>query len=121
MNNQRADSGDIEGRKKHAAHRSVAEVFGLDPKALPSVAAIENVLAARRADGEAPRVGTGNGEPLPAKVVESSLRKFKAAIGVPADRDVTADQIARVVTGQIDVASYLKQINATTPPVASST
>ena len=118
MNNQRADGGDIEGRKKHTAHRPVAEVFGLDPKALPSVAAIEHVLAGRRADGEAPRVGTGNGEPLPAKVVQSSLRKFKAAIGVPADRDVTADQIARVATGQIDVAGYLKQINATTPPVA---
>ncbi len=37
---------------------------------------------------------------------------------MPADRDVTADQIARVATGQIDVAGYLKQINATTPPVA---
>jgi TrwC relaxase/AAA domain len=118
MNNQRADGGAIEGRKKHAAHRPVAEVFGLDPRALPSVTAIEHVLAGRRADGAVPRVGTGNGEPLPAKVVESSLRKFKAAIGVPADRDVTVDQIARVATGQIDVASYLKQINATTPPVA---
>ena len=118
MNNQRADGGAIEGRKKHAAHRSVAEVFGLEPKALPSVTAIENVLAGRRADGVVPRVATGNGEPLAAKVVESSLRKFKAAIGVPADRDATADQIARVATGQIDVAGYLKQINATTPPVA---
>ena len=118
MNNQRADGGAIEGRKKHTAHRPVVEVFGLDPKALPSVTAIENVLAGRRADGEALRVGTGNGEPLRAKVVESSLRKFKAAIGVPANRDVTADQIVRVATGQIDVDGYLKQINATTPPVA---
>ena len=118
MNNQRADSGAIEGRKKHSAHRPVAEVFGLDPRALPSVEAIENVLAGRRADGEAPRVGSGNGEPLSAKVIESSLRKFKAAIGVPADAEVTADQVARVATGQIDVAGYLKQINATTPPVA---
>ena len=118
MNNQRADGGDIEGRKKHTAHRPVAEVFGLDPRALPPIAAIANILAGRRADGEAPRAGTGNGEPLPAKVVESSLRKFKAAIGVPADRDVTVDQIARVATGQIDVVGYLKQINATTPPVA---
>jgi hypothetical protein len=118
MNNQRADGGAIEGRKKHAAHRPVAEVFGLDPKALPSVAAIEHVLAGRRADGEAPRAETGNGEPLAAKMVQSSLRKFKAAIGVPAGQEVTADQIARVATGQIDVAGYLKQINATTPPVA---
>jgi hypothetical protein len=118
MNNRRADGGDIEGRKKHAAHRPVADVFGLDPRALPSVEAIENVLAGRRADGEAPRVGTANGEPLPAKVVQSSLRTFKAAIGVPTDRDVTPDQIARVATGQIDVPGYLKLINATTPPVA---
>ncbi len=77
MNNQRADGGDIEGRKKHTAHRPVAEVFGLDTKALPSVAAIEHVLAGRRADGEAPRLGTGNGEPLAAKVVQSSLRKIQ--------------------------------------------
>ena len=118
MNNQRADGGAIEGRKKHTAHRPVAEVFGLDPRALPSVEAIENVLACRRADGEAPRVGSGNREPLSTKVIESSLRKFKAAIGVPADGEVTADQVARVTTGQIDVAGYLKQINATTPPVA---
>jgi hypothetical protein len=118
MNNQRADGGDIEGRKKHSAHRAVAAVFGLDPKTLLSVAMIENVLAGKRADGEAPRAGTGNGEPLSAKVVESSLRKFKAAIGVPADREATADEIARVAVGRIDVAGYRKQINATTPPVA---
>jgi hypothetical protein len=72
MNNRRADGGDIEGRKKHSAHRAVAEVFGLDPKTVPSVEAIENVLAGKRADGKAPRVGTGNGEPLQARVVESS-------------------------------------------------
>ena len=118
MNNQRADGGDIEGRKKHTAHRSVTEVFGLDPKTLPSAEVIENVLAGKRADGAPPRAGTGNGEPLAAKVVESSRRKFKAAIGVPADREATADEIARAAVGQIDVVDYLKQINATTPPVA---
>ncbi|HEX2817071.1 MAG TPA: hypothetical protein VHN39_11785, partial [Phenylobacterium sp.] len=108
MNNQRADGGNIEGRKKHSAHRAVAEVFGLDPRTLPSIEMIENVLAGRRADGDAPRAGTGNGERLSAKVVESSLRKFKAAIGVPADRETTADEIARVAMGRIDVAGYLK-------------
>lgn len=118
MSNQQIDGRDIEGRKKHAAHRAVADIFGLDPKTVPSVAAIENVLAGRRVDGTAPRAEPGHGEPLSVQRIDSARRKFKAAIGVPATRAATPDEIARVAVGQIDVGHYLKQINATTPPVA---
>ena len=55
MNIRRADGSEIEGRKQHSAHQSVAEVFGLEGDALPTEAEIENVLAGRRADGTAPR------------------------------------------------------------------
>ena len=55
MNNRRADGEEIEGKKKHSPHQSVASVFGLDPEKLPTVAEIENVLAGKRADGSVPR------------------------------------------------------------------
>ena len=55
MNNHTASGGEIEGKVKHSAHQSVASVFGLDAKALPTVAEIENVLAGRRGDGATPR------------------------------------------------------------------
>jgi hypothetical protein len=71
MNNRTASGGEIEGKKRHSAHQSVASVFGLDPKALPTVAAIENVLAGKRADGEVPRSETGNGHPLSDAAVAS--------------------------------------------------
>jgi hypothetical protein len=48
MNNHTASGGEIEGKVKHSPHQSVASVFGLDPKALPTVAEIGNVLAGRR-------------------------------------------------------------------------
>ena len=83
------DGTPIEGRKKHSATRSVAEVFGLDPKRPPTAEAIHNVLAGRRADGETPR--TGSGKPLPAAIVEGARKRFKAALGVPTRREPTAE------------------------------
>jgi hypothetical protein len=55
MNNRTASGGEIEGKVKHSPHQSVASVFGLDPKALPTVVEIGNVLAGRRGDGATPR------------------------------------------------------------------
>ena len=117
MNNKRADGHAIEGKKKHSEHQSVASVFGLDKTELPTVVAIENVLSGKRADGEAPRANAGNGAPLPEMRIESSLRAFKAAIGVRGDRNATPEEIARVAEGKIDVADFLRQINATAPAV----
>jgi hypothetical protein len=117
MNNLRAGGEEIEGKHHHSAKQSVASVFGLDVKALPTVAQIENVLAGKRADGEAPRSESGNGPPLAEARVASALRKFKMSIGVPTTRDATTEEIARVAEGQIDVGEYRRQISATSPPV----
>jgi hypothetical protein len=115
LSNRRTDGVEIDGRKRHSAHRSVADTFGLDAKALPGVAQVENVLAGRRADGAAP-VGA-DGKPLRASVVASSLRQFKTAIGVAAGAEATPDDIARVGTDRFDTHEYYKRINATAPPV----
>jgi hypothetical protein len=64
-----------------------------------------------------PRAETGNGHPLSESRIESSLRAFRAAIGVRGDRDATPEEIARVAEGRIDVADFLRQINATAPAV----
>jgi hypothetical protein len=61
MNNRTASGGEIEGKATHSAHQSVASVFGLDAKALPTVAEIENVLAGRRGDGGAALARNGRG------------------------------------------------------------
>jgi hypothetical protein len=187
MNVKRADGNDIEGKKKHSEHRSVAEVFGLPTDRPPTVAEIENVLKGVRADGCAPMQGerapwkpktqveilgqaVQRGEmsyadaeselmrseitlappgaaidfdavqdhvsrdllkavdkaewlatrpppPMSEQAIESAQRRFKAAIGVHEDRDVTPDEIQRVANGRIDVQDYLKQITRTDPPV----
>jgi hypothetical protein len=57
LNNQTTDGSEIEGKKKHSPHQSVASVFGLDSRGLPTMEQVKNVLAGRRADGEAPRDG----------------------------------------------------------------
>ena len=115
MDNRTALGNEIEGKKKHSAHRSVAETFALDEKAFPSVEAVRNVLAGKRADGSEPV--TEKGKAIPEKSVESSLRKFKVAIGVPNHRDATAEEIQRVADGRINGHDYRKHIGATAPPV----
>ena len=59
LNATRLDGSAIAGRKKHTATRSVAEVFGLDPKQPASAEAIGNVLAGKRADGGMPQTAAG--------------------------------------------------------------
>jgi hypothetical protein len=121
LNAARLDGGAIPGRKKHSATRSVAEVFALDPKQPPSAEAIRNVLAGRRADGGIPE--TASGKALPAAVVEGARKRFKAALGVPAHREATAEEIMQLENGRlangrlIDLADYRRQIHATRPPV----
>ena len=121
LNATRLDGSAIAGRKKHTATRSVAELFGLDPKQPPSAEAIGNVLAGKRADGGMPQ--TAAGKRLPAEIVEGARKRFKAALGVPAHREATADEIAQLENGRlangrlIDMADYRRQIHATRPPV----
>ena len=49
--------------------------------------------------------------------IESAVRKFKDAIGVPVDRDATAEEIQRVADGRIDQHAYFRAIKATAPAV----
>src|SRR5277367_2476310 len=85
LNATRIDGSAIVGRKKHTATRSVAEVFGLDPKQPASAESIRNVLAGKRADGGMPQ--TAAAKALPAEIVEGARKRFKAALGVPAHRE----------------------------------
>ncbi len=71
LNGQRADGGFIEGRAQQAASLPLAQVFGLEPGARPTRAALGHVLVGRKADGEA----------LPPKEAMRSVRRFQAALG----------------------------------------
>src|SRR5271163_1635010 len=121
LNATRIDGSAIVGRKKHTATRSVAEVFGLDPKQPASAEAIGNVLAGRRVGGGMPQ--TAAGKALPAAIIEGARKRFKAALGVPTHREATVDEITQLENGRlangrlIDMADYRRQIHATRPPV----
>jgi hypothetical protein len=92
LNAQRLDGDAIAGRKKHSATRSVAEVFGLDPRDPPTAEAIRNVLAAKRADGGTPQ--SASGKALPPEIVEGARKRFKAALDIPAHREASAAELA---------------------------
>ena len=121
LNATRLDGSAIAGRKKHTATRSVAELFGLDPKGPASAEAIRNVLAGKRADGGMPQNAAGKA--LPAEIIEGASKRFKAALGVPAHREATAEELVQLENGRlangrlIDMADYRRQIHATRPPV----
>src|ERR1700761_4754880 len=121
LNATQLDGAAIEGRKKHRAHRSVAEVFGLDPKDPPTAEAACNVLAGKRADGEAPQ--SANGKALPEKDIEGAQKRFKKALAMPQHREPTAEEIAHLDNGltangrMIDRTAYRRKIHATKPPI----
>ena len=108
-------------RKKHSATRSVAEVFGLDPRDPPTAEAIRNVLAGKRADGGTPQ--SASGKALPSEIVEGARKRFKAALDIPAHREASTEELAHLANGAlatgrfIDMADYRRQIHATRPPV----
>ena len=100
---------------------SVQAVFGLSATALPTLTEIDHVLAGRRADGAAPQ--TANDQPIPAHVIRGAQRRFRAAVGLPAGGEPTAEQRARLAarklaTGAyVDKAEYRRAITATRSPV----
>ncbi|MBS0641928.1 MAG: relaxase domain-containing protein, partial [Proteobacteria bacterium] len=118
----RADGQAIEGKQVQAPMRSVAAVFGLDEKTLPSADAVERVLAGRRPDGEAPM--DAKGAALADTIVQGARKRFLAAYGMSSGQEPTGDQIAhmkagRTVTGLTANASdVLWKLNATKQPVA---
>src|SRR6185312_2036536 len=54
LNLRRVDGTPIPGKQIQSATRSVAEVFGLDERAVPTAEAVRNVLGGLRADGQPP-------------------------------------------------------------------
>jgi len=115
MNCRTASGEEIEGRKRHSAHQSVAGVFGLPDDRMPTADEIRNVLDGKRADGEAPRSEHGKHELLSEKRVASAVRAYKRAIGVSPGREATDAEIDRVAGARIDVADYRKRAGWTTP------
>lgn len=73
MNIRTGQGFDIQGRKRHSPHQSIAEVFDLPTKRKPNEQEIDRVLAGRRTDG------------LPADVsrrrLDSAVRQFRASLG----------------------------------------
>jgi HEPN domain-containing protein len=130
MDNRTAAGNEIAGKKKHSEHRSVADIFGLDREAAPTVEQVRNVLAGRRADGGVVTAATKPREdpqeeqekpkqakPLSTERVNSAIRKFQRSLGLPMDREATDADIERAVQKN-DLHDYRKGINATAPPVA---
>ena len=113
MNLRRADGGEIEGKKQHRAHQSVAEVFGLAADALPTEAQIENVLAGRRAGGSPPRGPSTQGKPRNrteelGQAVHRGERSFSEAL----------DQLVREEIRQPEMERKIAPI-ASLPPARS--
>ena len=120
----RADGQAIDGKQIQKPMKSVAEIFGLEARALPSSEVIDRVLAGQRADGEAPRSSQGNGEPLSDKVIEGGRKRFLAAYGLPAGTELTADHINHLKAGKsatgglLDNGAVLRHLTATKQPIS---
>jgi hypothetical protein len=112
----RADGLAIEGKQIQKPMKSVAEVFGLSDRQLPSAQDIDCVLAGRRVDGEAPRFGD--------HAVHAARQRFLTAYGLPADAELTADHVAAMKAGKtatdrfLDAGDVLRKIGATKAPIA---
>ena len=121
---ERCDGSAIEGKQIHKPMKSVAEVFGLDPAALPAPEAIDRVLNGRRADGEAPRSAKGNGAPFSDPVIAGARKRFLAAYGLPANTELTQEHIdhikaGRTATGRfLDTNDVLRHLTATKQPIS---
>ena len=72
LNGQRADGGAIDGRVQRASSLPLAQIFGLDAAQKPTREQLEQVLAGRKANGDA----------LPAQEAERAVRRLLAGLGV---------------------------------------
>jgi hypothetical protein len=106
LNARRLDGNAIAGRKKHSATRSVAEVFGLDPRDPPTAEEIRNVLASKRADGGTPH--SASGKALPSEIVEGARKRFKAALDVPAHREARAAELSHLANGALATGRFIE-------------
>ncbi|MBN8900153.1 MAG: relaxase domain-containing protein, partial [Rhodospirillales bacterium] len=109
------DGGVIPGKERHKAMISIVEAFGLNPRAPPEGDAVHNVLAGRRADGEAPH--TPKGEPLSQAAIAGARRRYLSMMGVPSGREPTPEEIGHLVEGRtagglgISASDYRRKAN----------
>lgn len=89
LNGQRADSGAIEGRVQRASSLPLAQIFGLDATLPPTRAQLEQMLAGRKATGEA----------LSAVEAERAIRRLLAGLGAK-DKTLTPEQRAHILAGR---------------------
>jgi hypothetical protein len=122
LNGLRADGTAIKGKQVQSPMRSVAEIFGLDGKRLPTAAEVEHVLAGLTARGEAP---AGAGGELPPEVVKGARGRFLAAYGAAFGHEPTVDEIEHLKGGRLisgltpaEGDNVLGKLNATKAPIA---
>jgi len=90
LNGQRADGGEIDGKKKQSATQSLRSLFAFARDRLPTLAELEHVLGGRKVDGT----------PLPQSEAERAVRSFRAAFGVN-DKDLGETQRNHLLMGFI--------------------
>ena len=121
LNLRRLDGGELEGKRINKPMRSLVDVFGLDPDKPPIGQPLKNVLAGKRADGDAPR--THSGEVMTAAAIAGPLRRFHAALGVQPGKEPTEEQLANILAGksakgfEINAGEYQRKIHATKAPL----
>jgi TrwC relaxase len=122
LNGRRVDGEEIAGRRRRSATMSIADVFGLDPKAAPGGDATRNILAGLRVDGKTPT--NDRGEELSGERVAGVRRRWLSAMGVPSHREPNAEEIAHLIAGKmanganINTSDYRRAMNATRERVA---
>ena len=89
LNGQRADGGAIDGRVQRASSLPLAQIFGLDAAQAPTREQLEQMLAGRKANGDA----------LSAEVAERAVRRLLAGLGVR-EKTLTPEQRGHIPAGR---------------------
>ena len=89
LNGQRADGGAIDGRVQRASSLPLAQIFGLDAAQAPTREQLEQMLAGRKANGDA----------LSAQEAERAVRRLLAGLGVR-EKTLTPEQRGHILAGR---------------------
>lgn len=116
LGGMRADGDLIEGKQIQQPMKSVVEIFGLDPKRLPTADEIALVLDGKQRDGAVPEFSE--------QKIEGAKKRFLNAFGLPHETPLTEEHIQNIKDGKsatgrfIDDGDVLRDLNATRPPIA---
>jgi hypothetical protein len=109
----RADGLAIEGKQVQKPMKSVADVFGLSDRQMPTPEQIDHVIAGRRSDGGVPMGDT-----------TAARQRFLTAYGLPAGTELTAEHVANMQAGKsatdrfLDPGDVLRKLGATKAPIS---